>query len=54
MLDAPGEGLLEGLVTNLFAIDHEGSLVTSPLPHVLEGHMRSLVISAWVASGGMW
>ena len=41
-----GEGLLEGLVTNLFVIDHEGVLITAK-EHVLEGHMRALVIHTW-------
>ena len=47
-----GEGLLEGLVTNLFAIGQDGALVTAPVPHVLEGHMRRLVIAVWSAGGG--
>ena len=44
--DATGEHLLEGLVTNFFAIDAEGCLLTAPAHLVLHGHMRALVIAA--------
>ena len=47
-----GEGLLEGLVTNVFAISGDGALLTAPVPHVLAGHMRQFVIDVWEADGG--
>ena len=49
--DATGEHLLEGLVTNFFAIDAEGCLLTAPAHLVLHGHMRALVIAAARARG---